>query len=151
MALLPAAFGLAFVFVIMPFEKVGRPLVVASGRLTCGEVLLTQTFTGTPDPYVIFFYFRASGSHEWVEFYVDDESPYWRGSLRVSPNGDGCSVTFYASEELSYACGDRSLGRRRRKPASPRAIVTNPLERDYRQPVDPKINRSQLDAYWSGQ
>lgn len=147
--LLPTALGLAFVYFIMPFEKVGRPLVVASGRLACGEVMLTQSFTGTPDPYFVLFYFRANGSGRWAEFYVDDESPYWRGSLQMSPAGDSCSLSFYASKELSYSCGDRNLGRRGRTAAPARAIVTDPLARDYRQRVDPNVARTQVEAYWA--
>lgn len=148
LALLPVVLGLGVVVFIMPFEKVGRPLLVATGRLACGEALLTQTFTGTSDPYFVLFYFRPHGSHDWVEFYVDDESPYWRGSVQVSSSGDSCAVTFYGTEELLYRCGDRSLQRRHKEPARPRAIVANPLARDYRQAVDPRTIRPQLEAYW---
>jgi hypothetical protein len=146
---LPATLCLAFVFFFMPFEKVGRPIAVTSGKLACGDVRLTQTFTGTSDPYFVLFYFRANGAREWVEFYVDDESPYWRGSLRVSPNRDSCSVTFYESEELSYRCGDHSLERRRTQPAPARALVADPMTRDYRQPLEPSIAHGELDAYWA--
>src|SRR4051794_16036785 len=45
-----------FVFFIMPFEPVGRPSVVVQGELSCGQVMLTQTFTGTTDPYLVDFY-----------------------------------------------------------------------------------------------
>jgi hypothetical protein len=149
MALLPTSLGLGFIFLLMPFEEVGRPLVVASGKLACGEVLLTQSFTGTSDPYFVLFYFRANGAHEWVEFYVDDESPYWRGSLRVSQDSNSCSVTFYWAEKLSYRCGERSLARSRRTPTLPRALVADPLARDYRQRVKPKAIGAQLDSYWT--
>ena len=60
----PPAFGLAlFLFFIMrfeilPFEQLGKPSVVVSGKLACGEFMLTQTCTGTPDPCLIWFYFR---------------------------------------------------------------------------------------------
>ncbi len=149
--LLAAALGLTFYFLIMPFEKVGRPLVVATGRLACGEVLLTQTFTGTSDPYLVLFYFRPNGARDWAEFYVDDESPYWRGTMHISPSGDLSSVTLYGTQELSFRCGTRTLGRRGQKPAPSRAIVQDPLARDYRQRVDPRSIHLQLEAYWAGQ
>jgi hypothetical protein len=78
--LVAAIVGGPFIYYIMPFEPVGRPTVVASGRLACGDILLTQTFTATADPYIVSLYFRASGAKLWSEYYVDDESIFWRGA-----------------------------------------------------------------------
>jgi len=148
--LLPVGLGLLFIYFIMPFEKVGQPSPVARGIVACGEVLLTQTFTGTSDPYYVLFYFRANGANEWAEFYVDDQSPYWRGNLEISPRGDSCSVTFYTKAVLSYGCGDRSLGRKDKISTFARAIVADALSRDYRDFfVKLKTPRSQVDAYWA--
>jgi hypothetical protein len=135
-----AAAILAFGFFIMPFEPVGRPLSVAGGKLACGEVQLTQTFTGSTDPYFVLFYFRPAGEKDWLEYYVDDESPYWRGSIRVTPDEDSCVVTFYSSADLSFSCSDRRLQRRHRQATFPRATVANPLSRDYRAAVGPQPN-----------
>jgi len=129
LASLPGAVIFAFVFFIMPFSPVGRPLLVASGTLSCGEVLLTQTFTGTPDPYFVSFYFRPTGTKAWEEYYVDDESPYWRGTVRVESSGDSCSVTFYGTKELSFTCGAARLVRRHGIDTFARARVENPLAR----------------------
>ena len=146
--LLPAALGTVFLLFIMPFESVGRPLVAARGALSCGEVLLTQTFTGTSDPYFVLFYFRASGSSDWAEFYVDDESPYWRGQVHPSPDQDSCTVTFYAKKALSYRCGDSRLKRSNGTDVPARAIVRDPLTRDFRASIDPKVSRTEVANYW---
>ena len=134
LATLPGAVVLVFVFFIMPFSPVGRPLVVARGGLSCGEVLLTQTSTGNSDPYFVFFYFRPTGAKAWEEYYVDDESPYWRGAVRVGSNGDSCSVTFYGTTELSYTCGTGRLTRRHGIDTSARATVDDPLAREFKLP-----------------
>jgi hypothetical protein len=45
LALPPGVVVAVFVFFIMPFEPLGRTTVVARGELSCGQVMLTQTFT----------------------------------------------------------------------------------------------------------
>jgi len=138
------------VFFIMPFEPLGRPSVVAEGELSCGQVLLTQTFTGTPDPYFVLFYFRPSGANEWVEFYVDDESPYWRGSLQIAASRERCTVSFYGKEELAFRCGDRALTRRNLVATLPRGLVSDPRLRNYEERLDSAKAQVALEQYyWS--
>lgn len=134
----------------MPLEPVGRPSIVARGELSCGQVMLTQTFTGTADPYYVLFYFLPKGAKEWIEFYVDDESPYWRGSLRVSPNREACSVTFYGRQDLAYRCGDSTLQREKRVASLPRALVQDPLGRNYQELLDATKAKASLEQHsWS--
>src|SRR5690349_15162053 len=103
-----------FIYYIMPFEPVDHPTVIATGRLACGDVVLTQTFTATPDPYVVRFYFRASGAKLWSEYYVDDESVFWRGGVRVDQDREGCRLIFYGADQARFSCRDQLLAQRGR-------------------------------------
>lgn len=81
------AFGVAavsaFVYYVMPFSPVGEPLVVdrqvVDGTI---ELMVTQTFSGTNEPYNVAFGFREQGS-EWTWSTLDFQALYWRGRILV--------------------------------------------------------------------
>jgi hypothetical protein len=123
-------------YYIMPFQPVGRPTVVASATLGCGETLLTQTFTATLDPYIVSFYFRPSGAKLWSEYYVDHQSIFWRGGLRVDPDGGGCALMYYGAEQAHFSCQDRLLAQGKRwLPA--KAAVEDPMAKKLGQAQSP--------------
>lgn len=93
--------------VFMPHTPPRVPLEVARVRVPCGELLLTQAFTRTTDPYVVWLYFRPSGGKEWTQYFVDDEAPYWWGGL--VPEGDGATLTFYGRARGRFGCSDRTF------------------------------------------
>ncbi len=131
--LIPASIAVGlFLYFIMPFEPINRPTVVARGHLACGDVLLTQSFTGTTEPYVVSFYFRPPGSAMWAEYYVDHDSPFWRGTLQIAPSGDSCGLILYGSETGSFSCNDQKLARRSGRRLPPMALIADPLARDSR-------------------
>jgi hypothetical protein len=92
--------GLWLVF--MPHTPTLLPREVERAKLSCGELLLTQTFTGTVEPYIVWVYFRAPGAPEWDQYFVDFEAPYWWGGLDA--RADGAMLTFYGRRIGDFAC-----------------------------------------------
>ena len=139
----------AFTYYIMPFQPIGRPTLVASGALECGDVLVTQTFTATTDPYVVSLYFRAAGANSWSEYYVDDESLFWRGALRVDADREACGLTYYGAEYARFSCRDRLLVKRG-KALGAKASVEDPLSHRLeksRAPMDVGAQSNELHAH----
>ncbi|MET0795223.1 MAG: hypothetical protein ABW061_27135 [Polyangiaceae bacterium] len=86
----------------MPHRPVGVPREASRTHLACGELLLTQTFTGTPDPYRVFLYYRPNGATFWSRYFVDDEAPFWWGGL--SPIAQGARLSLYTHTEGLFSC-----------------------------------------------
>jgi len=93
---------IGFWFVLMPHSPKGRPTEVAKGRVACGDLLLTQTFTASTDPYHVWLYFRKHGTTAWDEYLVDHEAPYWWGGL--TSRGSEAVVTFYWKSWGTFQC-----------------------------------------------
>jgi hypothetical protein len=144
------AVGAAVVFYfIRPFQPVNRPTLIDRASLSCGEVLLTQTFTGTTEPYVVSLYFRANGSRSWSEYYVDHDSPFWRGKLKVSPSRDSCELVFYGSRFGEFSCRELVVERPGRS-YPPKAVIAEPLERVFdasASPMDVGATSNDLNGY----
>jgi hypothetical protein len=88
--------------VFMPHTPVHVPREVARVELPCGEVLLTQTFTATVEPYIVRLYFKASGESDWAQYFVSYEAPYWWGGLDGSPSG--ATLTLYGRAVGTFEC-----------------------------------------------
>jgi hypothetical protein len=88
--------------IFMPHTPYGVPQ--EKGRLTleCGEMLLTQVFTATTDPYFVWLYFRPKGETEWTQYFVDFEAPYWWGGLTATETG--ADLTFYGETVGRFRC-----------------------------------------------
>jgi hypothetical protein len=136
--------GPAYLYYVMPFEPMGHPTLVGRGRLSCGEMMLTQTLTGRAQlgSYVVSLYFRPPEAKEWAEFYLDHESLYWRGSIEVAADGSSASFYSYGSLRGTFSCADqrvlRAGGRTR---LGPKASVTDPLT-----PSPSRLHNSPMDV-----
>ena len=91
-----------FWLLLMPHSPRGRPTEVARARLACGDLLLTQTFTASTDPYHVWLYFRKHGARGWNEYLVDNKAPYWWGGL--SARGSEAVITFYWKSWGMFEC-----------------------------------------------
>ena len=89
-------------FVLMPHTPKGRPAEVARARLVCGDLLLTQTFTASTDPYLVWLYYRKHGATGWDEYLVDNEAPHWWGGL--TSRGSEAVITFYLKSWGMFQC-----------------------------------------------
>lgn len=145
-----AFLGGPVLYFIMPFQPIGRPTVVARERLNCGDVLLTQTFTATTDPYIVSFYFRPTGATGWAEYYVDHESLFWRGTLSVAPDRERCTLMFYGSAQGTFSCVDRKITQRSGHVLGAKAVVVDPLaapQRGASSPMDVGASDNTLEGY----
>ena len=130
--------GLAVVgagwFVIMPHTPTGVVQEVSRAKLECGDVLLTQTFTGTTDPYEVWFYFRPSANEPWHQYFVDFEAPFWWGGLTRASDGKSSQLHSYLQSEGVFRCENAAFELRggRRIPA--RQTLTDPFNPPELQP-----------------
>jgi len=116
---------LALWVVFMPHTSSREPKEVARVRLACGELLLTQTFTRTVEPYIVRLYFREHGKPVWTQYWVDDEAPYWWGGL--VPHGGRAELTLYGGIEGFFECGAQAFTLRGRM-IPPARQVRNPFD-----------------------
>lgn len=102
--LLPVA---AVWLLIMPHTPTLEPREVARAEVSCGDLLVTQMFTGTVEPYIVWLYYKAPGETDWGQFFVDDEAPYWWGGLDAS--GDAATLTLYGKPVGQFTCDGRAF------------------------------------------
>lgn len=128
----------AFFYLVMPLEPVERPLLIGRSRLTCGDVALTQRFTGTLEPYIVSLYYRPNSDARWLEYYVDHEGLFWRGTLRSAIGADACQLIYYGAEVGSFSCSDLRLQTKNGRKLAPKRVVTDPfaLQHDEGSPMD---------------
>ena len=109
-----SVFGWASWRSVVPREAVGVPEVVDSMRLNDStEITLTQTFTGTTEPYrVTLWYSDLAGV--WHGFYVDHEGLRWRGvfeqekdDIIVFRSGNRILLEFNTIEKVLSGPGSR--------------------------------------------
>lgn len=83
-----AGLAAAFVWLVMPFSPVGKPLEVAATRTSDGaEVSILQVFTGTSEPYEVSLFVRRGVEHKWTRYYLDHEALFWRARLELRNGG----------------------------------------------------------------
>lgn len=132
-----------YLYYVMPFEPVDRPTLVGRERLSCGDIMLTQTFTGglAPGAYVVLLYFRSPEAKHWDEYYLDHESLYWRGSIDVAADRTSSAFHSYGTLRGSFSCSDREMLRPRGNRLGPKAIVADPLSPRHR-----RLHNSPMDV-----
>lgn len=71
-----------------PMSPIGEPQLVSRAVTTEGqELVVTQSYTGTLEPYVVSLYVRERGASKWAWYYLDHEALYWRGRIVVDRPG----------------------------------------------------------------
>lgn len=98
----------------MPFEPGGRPSLVGRERLTCGDVMVTQTFSGelaSVGAYMVSLYFRPAEQKARSEYYLEHESVYWRGSIDIAAGRSSASFVSYGKARGAFSCADAKLTR----------------------------------------
>jgi hypothetical protein len=83
---------LAFLYFVMPFTPVGKPITIDQVVLPDGtELILSQVFTGTLEPYKVSLYCRPRGG-PWLWYYVDHQALYWRGRIEINETTNTATV-----------------------------------------------------------
>lgn len=103
-----AALGGVVFLVAMPLTPVGIPRDVTHANLACGELRVTQTFTGTTELYTVFLYFKSRGDAGWRQYLVDNDSPYWWGRLSVE-QPDHAHLSIYGLRRATFRCSDQRI------------------------------------------
>ena len=90
----------------MPHSGVRHPREVSRTQLDCGELLQVQTYTGTADPYMVWLFYRPNGKSDWIQYKIDDESPFWWGP-GLTGQGKSAILTFYWWWQVgAFTCAD---------------------------------------------
>lgn len=101
---LPVLLASAVWGVLMPHSPTRVPMEAARTQLACGELLLTQTYTASVEPYWVWLYHRPSPTALWAQYFVDDEAPYWWGHLRNRPDDEAAALTLFGRVIGDFDC-----------------------------------------------
>lgn len=124
----------AFIYFVMPFSPVGTPLLVAEATTPEGiEMCVTQTFTGTTEPYEVSFWFHSS-SGPWYWYYLDHQALYWRGRIELDTKARQATIFRSGKEVARFNWDTQALSfttRNGRIVPKPQGILTDssPLAR----------------------
>lgn len=119
------ALVVAIFYFFMPLQPFDQPTIVAREHLSCGEALVVQRFDGPT--YEVMFYFRRSSTEPWGEYFVDNDSPFFRGKLKALDDGRSCVLSFYGAFMGFFACDSMELIHRNGRAYRPKAFVRDPL------------------------